>query len=249
MTDELITDCARIGAILGEMRQCVRVLNVRLDPKDPLYSSSIIRLDPEQCTLFLDELNPQVGHWSLDPGQAIVVPTSLRGVAVRFTTGIAEILSEDGIALHVCPYPEALPYLQYRKAFRIHLPLGEGPGIGLLLTSSGAALIGRIIDLSAPGCCVELPPRGHRLARNRNTFHRFLQGTPKPRSSACLGGRTHQYPSGHHPSGHRTRAFYNRVSGHQARSGHRALAAGYCPALPARGAPLRRGGLRMRRRP
>ncbi|MBN2885195.1 MAG: flagellar brake protein, partial [Chromatiaceae bacterium] len=158
MTDELITDSARIGAILSEMRQCVRVLNVRLDPEGPLYSSSVIRLDPEQRTLFLDELNPQVGHWSLDPGQAIGVHASLRGVAVRFTTGIAEILSEDGIALYACPYPETLRYLQRRETFRIHLPLGERRGIRLQHPGSGAALIGRIIDLSAQGFCVELAP-------------------------------------------------------------------------------------------
>jgi len=156
MSDELITDAARIGTILDEMRQHVRVLNVRLDPEGPLYSSSVIRLDSEHKRLFLDELNPQLGHWELTQGQEIRIHASLRGVAVRFTTRIESLLSEDGIALYACPYPDKVRYLQRRETFRVHLPLGERRGIRLQHPRSGEAVIGRLIDLSAQGFCVEL---------------------------------------------------------------------------------------------
>ncbi|GAB0149133.1 MULTISPECIES: flagellar brake protein [Marichromatium] len=154
--EELITNPGRISTILSDMNHRLLVVNVRLDPDGPLFASSLIRLDGEQRTLFLDELHPEEGHQQVGQAHEIRVYGNLRGIAIRFSTRVADILEEDGIALYACPYPEALNYLQRREIFRAALPFGEIRHVRLHHVNSSDTLNGRLLDLSAKGFCLEV---------------------------------------------------------------------------------------------
>lgn len=159
MADEdIISDPARIAAILRDVHQHVRVLDVQLEPDSPVYTSSVIRLDPDAQRLFLDELNPQLGHWEIvdDHHQELHIRASLRGASIQFSAPLKEVLFEDGIALYACAYPDELSYLQRRETFRVYLPADEHRAIRLQHAGSGDNVLGWVRDLSAQGFCVEL---------------------------------------------------------------------------------------------
>lgn len=157
--DDLIRSPERIASILTDLDRHLLLISVRLERDGPLYNSSLVRLDPGRRLLFLDELNPTAAHRTVALGSRLRVFVSLRGIAVRFTVVVEQILLEEGIALYACGYPEELLYLQRREVFRVRLPLYETRTVRLASPVLASPLSGRLIDLSAVGFCLELPAK------------------------------------------------------------------------------------------
>lgn len=155
-TDYTVDKPERIASILRDLDHKLTLVSVRLEQEGPLYNSALVRLDPDQRLLYLDELTPSEGHQKAQPETEIRVFASLRGVAVRFSTRIQQVEQEADGALYACPYPETLQYLQRRDTFRVHIPLSQRPVVELHADHLPAPVQGEMVDLSAQGMCVEL---------------------------------------------------------------------------------------------
>lgn len=155
--DEVITETQRIDEIIAQLDRALVLISVRLADDGPLYHSALVRIDKARRRLYLDELHPAEGHVLVTPGISLLAFVTLRGVAVRFTVPVVEILVEDGIALYACPYPEQLGYLQRREIFRVRLPLYERRRL-MLQPGAGADPIEAVLfDLSIKGFGVNAP--------------------------------------------------------------------------------------------
>ncbi|WP_018140934.1 flagellar brake protein [Thioalkalivibrio sp. ALJ7] len=156
-TDYTVDKPDRIAGILKDLDNKLTMVSVRLDADGPLYTSALIRLDPEAKELFLDELNPPRAHQHVKSGMSLRVFAALRGVAVRFTTPVARIEQEEDGALYACPYPDTLQHLQRRETFRVHIPMSQRPQVELRAKDWKDPVIGDLVDLSGQGMCIELP--------------------------------------------------------------------------------------------
>ena len=156
-TDYTVASPERIAAILRGLDDKFTLVSVRLAAEGPLYTSALIRLDPQAQKVYLDELNQVQAHRQVTEGTELRVFASLRGVAIRFSTAVEEIVQEPAGALYRCPYPDTVQYLQRRETFRIHIPMAERPQVELRPESWSEPVIGELTDLSACGMCVELP--------------------------------------------------------------------------------------------
>ncbi|OOC11508.1 MULTISPECIES: flagellar brake protein [Thioalkalivibrio] len=160
----------RIGQILRDLDHGLTLVSIRLEESGPLHTSALIRLDADARRLYLDQLQPPSLHQRIRPGQPLRVFATLRGVAVRFTTEVRQIVSESPGDLYECPYPAELQYLQRRETFRVHIPLSNRPTLQIQGEMHEEPIEGSVVDLSAEGMCVELPnevlqdiPYGSRL--------------------------------------------------------------------------------------
>ncbi|WP_232424040.1 flagellar brake protein [Imhoffiella purpurea] len=133
------------------------LVNVRLDPDGPLYDSALIRLDQAERLLYLDEFKPMEPDEGIDPGQALDVFASLRGIAIRFTMQVQEVLQSHSSRLYVGRFPEQMVYLQRRDIFRVHLPLYDKRHLRLRSPLTSDEVDARLIDISVKGFCVEAP--------------------------------------------------------------------------------------------
>lgn len=155
-TDYTVDKPDRIAGILKDLDHKLTLVSVRLDADGPLYTSALVRLDPESKELYLDELNPARAHQHVVTGMSLRVFAALRGVAVRFSTTVTRIEQEQAGALYVCPYPDTLQYLQRRETFRVHIPMAQRPQIELRAPDWKDPVIGELADLSGQGMCIEL---------------------------------------------------------------------------------------------
>ncbi len=147
----------RIAQILRDLDHGLTLVSIRLEENGPLYTSALIRLDADARRLYLDQLQPPSLHQRIQPGQSVRVFATLRGVAVRFTTQVRQIVSESPGDLYECPYPSELQYLQRRETFRVHIPLSARPTLQIQGEMHEEPLEAQVVDLSAEGMCVELP--------------------------------------------------------------------------------------------
>jgi c-di-GMP-binding flagellar brake protein YcgR len=175
-TDYTVAGSERVAAILRSLDDKFTLVSVRLGAEGPLHTSALIRLDPQAQRLYLDEFNQARVHHQVSEGTELRVFASLRGVAIRFSTAVEEIVQEPAGALYRCPYPDTLQYLQRRETFRIHIPMAQRPQVELRPEAWSEALIGELTDLSACGMCVELPASqaDDLNIRSRLGFHNLL---------------------------------------------------------------------------
>jgi c-di-GMP-binding flagellar brake protein YcgR len=153
---ELVRIPEKISTILDEINRHLVLIGVRLDSDGPLYNSLLVRLDPIRQKLYLDELNPLEEQQPLRAGQDLCVYASLRGIAIRFSMAVEDVLLEDEHTLYVGSYPSEISYLQRRDIFRVHLPIYDRRSVRLQQDESETELSGQIIDLSVKGFCLEL---------------------------------------------------------------------------------------------
>ena len=153
---DLVSDPQRIAGVLAEISRHLILVSVRLDAEGPLYDSHVDRLDEAHSLLHLRELGPSPEPLDIEPGQDLYVFATMRGIAVRFTVTIDDILTTDRGLLYVCDYPERILYLQRRELFRVPLPRHEHRSVKLRVQGQGPELVARILDLSVRGFCLEL---------------------------------------------------------------------------------------------
>lgn len=154
--DRAIAQPERIAAILDEINRRPLLIGVRREPDGPLYNSLLVRLDPTQKRLYLDEFSPLEDHRQMHAGQGVRIHASLRGIAIRFSTTVEEILLEDGHHLYAGSYPTQIVYLQRRHIFRVRLPLYDRRHVIVQDRATETEFAARILDLSVRGFCLEV---------------------------------------------------------------------------------------------
>src|SRR5690606_23737999 len=120
------------------------------------YHSAILRLEPEEGYLLLDELHPREGHERLLIHRRLQASAMVQGVELRFRAQVQATGEESRIAFYRLGFPEELVYVQRRSSFRVPVP-EEARLLARLEGKSERALSVRITDLSEGGVAVEFP--------------------------------------------------------------------------------------------
>jgi c-di-GMP-binding flagellar brake protein YcgR len=116
------------------------------------YQSLILKVDPLERYVLIDELFPAHGAFFISPGDEVDVTSVRRGIPVRFTTWVKSISIDeaDGIPAYRLALPDAVEAKQRRTHFRVNLD----PDAGVKLRIRGpeaSRLLCTVQDLSHGG--------------------------------------------------------------------------------------------------
>ncbi len=151
---DTIRDPQIIASLLRRIADQRALLRVTLPGFRSSYNSAILRMDPEQDFLILDELNPRQGHERLLEVRSLNASATVQGVETRFSGDLEEIGDSSGIAYYRLPFPKEVLYVQRRISFRVKVSM-TAPIAAIFERGEGPSLRGRILDLSEGGIGVE----------------------------------------------------------------------------------------------
>jgi c-di-GMP-binding flagellar brake protein YcgR len=138
-------------------------LKLRIDGDPTLYEARILDVTGEE--LLLEDLVPRTGLSRMTPGCLFSFSARAEGMYVNSAENrVARVDEERGIPFFRVPLPASVLFQQRRRAARYRLPLGmttRQATITLLRDvrsdrDHGNELAGRVIDISAGGCRVEI---------------------------------------------------------------------------------------------
>ena len=150
---DIIRDPQIITSLLRRIVEQRALLRVTVPGGRASYNSAILRMDPEQDLLILDELNPRRGHERLLKVGRLQASAQVQGIETRFSGGLEEVGDASGIAFYRLRFPKEVLYLQRRASFRVRIAMATP--LAAVLERDGDALRGRVIDLSEGGIGVE----------------------------------------------------------------------------------------------
>ncbi len=128
------------------------------DRADNVYQSLILKVDPAEGYVLIDELFPAHGQFFISPGDEVEITSVRRGVPVRFATWVRAISIDeaDGLPAYRLALPDAVEAKQRRAHFR--LTLDADSGVRLRLRGpEGDRLLCTVLNLSQAGLSFECP--------------------------------------------------------------------------------------------
>lgn len=119
---------------------------------DTTYQSLILKIDPLERYVLIDELFPAHGAFFITPGEEVEVTSIRRGIPVRFNSWIRSVsLDEaDGYPAYKLALPESVEAKQRRMSFRVNVPAEAGLKLRIR-GPDGARLLCTVHDLSMGG--------------------------------------------------------------------------------------------------
>ena len=138
---------------LMQMVEERRFVDVRFPGRaDNTYQSLILRVDPLERYVLIDELFPAHGAFFIAPGDEVEITSVRKGIPVRFSTWVKSISidEQDGIPAYRLALPDAVEAKQRRKNFRV--PVDPDAGVRLRIRGpEGNKLLCTVHDLSHNG--------------------------------------------------------------------------------------------------
>jgi c-di-GMP-binding flagellar brake protein YcgR len=119
---------------------------------DTTYQSLILKVDPLQKYILIDELFPSHGAFFVTPGEEVEVTSLRRGIPVRFNSWVKAIsLDEaDGYPAYRLALPDSVEAKQRRMSFRISVEADAGLKLRIR-GPDGGRLLCTVQDLSMGG--------------------------------------------------------------------------------------------------
>jgi c-di-GMP-binding flagellar brake protein YcgR len=116
------------------------------------YQSLILKVDPQERVVVIDELFPAHGAFFISPGDEVEITSVRRGIPVRFNTWVKSIsLDEsDGFPAYRLALPDVVEADQRRKHFRVSVDPDAGVRLRIR-TPEGDKLLCTVQDLSHNG--------------------------------------------------------------------------------------------------
>jgi len=204
---DVIRDHQLVCTLLRRVSEQRALLRVTLPDSRVTYHSAILRLEPDDGYLVLDELNPRQGHERLLVERRLHASAMVQGAEIRFGAELQAVGEQEAIAFYRVRLPDELVYLQRRASFRVHVPL-SAPLAASFQWEEDDPLRGRVTDLSEGGVGVEfschvqlapgeiLPcelhlPDGERLACDLEVRYAKAEESPQ---RMRMGGRFLELP-------------------------------------------------------
>ncbi len=141
--------------LLKKIYEAHCLLDIRFDADDEAYQSAIIELVPEAGYLVIDTLTPGAGDNLAAQLPGIRVRTRLRGMEIKFASGIVQRGSQAGLPYYKVRYPQDIEYPQRRTTSRVTVPFDRGVPVRFQ-TGNNSWVRGEIRDLSLQGFCARL---------------------------------------------------------------------------------------------
>jgi len=150
------------------------------------YQSLILKVDPIERYLLIDELFPSHGAFFVSPGDEVDVTSVRRGVPVKFSSWIKSIsLDEaDGYPAYRLALPDSVQAKQRRQFYRVS-PDSDS-GLKLRIRSADATrLLCTVHDLSLGGLGFTCQGNLSDTLRNSNQLKNSLLGIPGTPDISC----------------------------------------------------------------
>ena len=119
---------------------------------DSVYQSLILKVDPHERYVLIDELFPAHGQYFISPGDEVEISSVRRGVPVRFHSWVKSISIDeiDGLPAYRLALPDSVQARQRRTHFR--LALDTDSGVRLRIRGpDGERLLCTVLNLSQNG--------------------------------------------------------------------------------------------------
>jgi len=159
------------------------------------YQSLILKVDPLERFVLIDELFPAHGAFFISPGDEVEITSVRRGIPVRFTTWVKAISIDeaDGIPAYRLALPDAVEAKQRRTHFRVSVD----PDAGVRMKIRGpeaSKLLCTVQDLSHGGVGFSCQGNLSDRLRENNQLRDSLLSIPGAQDISCnLEVRTFEF--------------------------------------------------------
>ena len=119
---------------------------------DSVYQSLILKVDPHERYVLIDELFPAHGQYFISPGDEVEITSVRRGMPVRFQSWVKSISIDeyDGLPAYRLALPDAVEAKQRRTHFRLALDADSGVRLRIR-APDGERLLCTVHSLSQSG--------------------------------------------------------------------------------------------------
>lgn len=131
------------------------LVQVKFKGDDVTYQSMILRVNPEEQYLYIDELFPKSDGFIGLEGHTITVYVKDKGITVSFDSKILKRGKEDGALYYKIELPTEIDKQQRRGAFRIQVDKTVDMGVQSLNVND-ERLVAKIKDISITGVRLEI---------------------------------------------------------------------------------------------
>ena len=111
-----VTSPGQVTRLLKILEDDRSLLTITIPERKGYFTSSIIGVSPE--AVFLDKLNPSLGHKLLLENRALKAFANLRGIKTSFQSRVVQSGDSNGIPYYKCVLPGELYYPQKRQYHR-----------------------------------------------------------------------------------------------------------------------------------
>jgi c-di-GMP-binding flagellar brake protein YcgR len=138
---------------LQQLAQARTFVDVRfLERTNQNYQSLILKVEPQEKYLLIDEFFPGNDNALISPGDEVEITSQRKGMPVKFTTVIQSICLEeqDGMPAYKLAIPDNILANQRRRHFRVQI--AEDSGIKIRIPNNeNSGLLCTVYDLSHAG--------------------------------------------------------------------------------------------------
>jgi len=119
---------------------------------DSVYQSLILKVDPHERYVLIDELFPAHGQYFISPGDEVEITSVRRGIPVRFQSWVKSISIDetDGLPAYRLALPDSVDAKQRRTHFRLSLDADSGVRLRIR-GPDGDRLLCTVLNLSQSG--------------------------------------------------------------------------------------------------
>jgi len=119
---------------------------------DSVYQSLILKVDPHERYVLIDELFPAHGQFFIAPGDEVEITSVRRGIPVRFHSWVKSISIDetDGLPAYRLALPDTVEARQRRTHFRLALDADSGVRLRIR-APDGDRLLCTVLNLSQTG--------------------------------------------------------------------------------------------------
>jgi c-di-GMP-binding flagellar brake protein YcgR len=172
-TEVTVLRAGRCADVLGRLRDARAILSVRIAHSDETFSSTLLKVSPNEGYLLLDDLVPRRGNLLLSNGCTVDVSAFWRGALVGFQTAVDAIEFENTIPLFKLSFPETVEYRQRRQYHRVALAGTHSVPVHLQVDSN-QYVTGGLRNISTGGLCVLVGRQVSKLLNVGQTISRCV---------------------------------------------------------------------------
>lgn len=143
-------------------------VNVRfVDRADCSFQSLILKVDPLNQSLLIDEFFPMQADIAIIPGENIEITSSSKGLPIKFSSAIGSIEILDGSPAYRIALPKKIRANQRREYFRVAVDRDMNTRLRINLSGGDMAMC-QIINMSSSGMSFSVNKNvSEQLASNR----------------------------------------------------------------------------------
>lgn len=152
----IVRDPGQIRMLLQALIDRRAILSVHPDGRGPSFPGAVLEM--EEDSLLLDgSPRPSLNRRAADAGFLLCF-AQVDKVRVRFRADRPRREEQGGYVAFRAAMPEALYHLQRREFYRLETPVSDSPWCLFPDPAGGEPLRWRVVDISAGGMAVLLPP-------------------------------------------------------------------------------------------